>query len=289
MKPTGDVSVLGTGAIGTAVARVLLAAGLSVVVWNRTPSHAAALLDVGARLAPSAAAAVTASPLSLLCLTDHAAAAEVLESLPASEGLGPRRTVAVLATCTPDEALTAHRLLEERGLDHLDAGVQTAPGDVGTQSALFLLAGPQPAYSRNREIFDRLGRVRYVGADPASAAVWDLALFGLWYDAQVGLLRALELTRAVGVDPRAFADAATTQLGHVVSGAAATASEVAEGDYPAGPASLAEHLPLLRQLVAARRTARTGTGGIEAIADLVAELVSHGHGSAGLSAVVGGW
>lgn len=278
-----QVSVLGTGAIGTAVARALLAAGRPVLVWNRNPSRAAAALALGARLAPSAAEAVAASPLTLVCVTDQAAALSVLDPLPPAPA---RRTVVVLATGTPEEALAVHALLGERGHDHLDGGVGTGPADVGTSRGRFVLAGPRAAYSRHRETLDLLGRVQWVGDDPAAAAVWDLALFGLWYDAQLGLLRALELTVAAGVDPRTFAAAAAEQLGHVVAGAPATAAEVADGVHPAGPASLAEHLPLLRQLVASRRTARTGDGGLASVEARVAELVAGGAGAAGLGAVL---
>ena len=285
---TDHVSVIGTGAIGTAVARTLLAAGRPVQVWNRTPSRASDALAAGAHLAPSAAEAVVASPLTLVCLTDQAAAESVLSTLPHVDGPGPRPTVVLLTTGTPAEAAAMHQLLGDRGLGHLDAGVQTGPEDVGSPRARFFLAGDRADFDRHRRTLELLGEARWVGADPTAAAVWDLALFGLWYDAQLGLLRALELTRGAGVDPHDFVEAAAAQLGHVVAGAAATADEAAAADYPAGPASLAEHLPLLRQLLESRRGATTGDGGLGAAERLVADLVSRGSGELGLTAVLGG-
>ncbi len=281
-----QVSVLGTGGIGTAVARALLAAGRPVRVWNRTPSRARLALAAGAEPAATAEEAVAASPLTLVCLTDQAAAASVLSSLPRLDEPGLRRTVVLLTTGTPDEAAATQRLLQDRSLNHLDAGVQTSPEDVGSRRARFFLAGERADFDRHQETLEILGEARWVGADARAAAVWDLVLFGLWYDAQLGLLRALELTQAAGVDPHDFVDAAVTQLGHVVAAAAATADEVATGDYPAGPASLAEHLPLLRQLVESRRGARTGDGGLVTAERLVADLVSSGAGDLGLTAVL---
>jgi 3-hydroxyisobutyrate dehydrogenase-like beta-hydroxyacid dehydrogenase len=283
-----QVSVLGTGAIGTAVARALLAAGRPVRVWNRTARRASLALAAGAEPAATAEEAVETSPLTLVCLTDRAAAASVLSTLPRLEESSPRRTVVLLTTGTPDEAAATHRLLHDRGLNHLDAGVQTAPEDVGSRRARFFLAGERAAFDRHRQTLELLGEAHWVGADPTAAAVWDLALFGLWYDAQLGLLRALELTQAAGVDPHDFVEAAVAQLGHVVAGASATADEVAAGDHPAGPASLAEHLPLLRQLVESRRGARTGDGGLVTAERLVADLVSDGAGDLGLTAVLAG-
>ena len=73
-----------------------------------------------------------------------------------------------------------------------------------------------------------------------------------------------------------------------MAGAAATAEEIAAGDYPAGPASLAEHLPLLRQLIESRRGARTGDGGLVTAERLLSDLVSDGSGDLGLTAVLAG-
>ena len=72
-----------------------------------------------------------------------------------------------------------------------------------------------------------------------------------------------------------------TTLGHVVAGARGTAEEVGTGQHPRGPASLAEHLPLLRRLVASRAAARTGDGGLPAVVEAVDRLVAAGAGERG--------
>src|SRR5918996_263690 len=52
----GEVSVIGLGAMGSALARALLSNGHRVTVWNRTSAKAEALVQDGAVLAHSAAA-----------------------------------------------------------------------------------------------------------------------------------------------------------------------------------------------------------------------------------------
>jgi 2-polyprenyl-6-methoxyphenol hydroxylase-like FAD-dependent oxidoreductase len=47
------VAVLGTGIMGSAMARNLIAAGLPTAVWDRSPSATAPLAEAGARVAPS--------------------------------------------------------------------------------------------------------------------------------------------------------------------------------------------------------------------------------------------
>jgi 3-hydroxyisobutyrate dehydrogenase-like beta-hydroxyacid dehydrogenase len=57
-----EVSVVGLGAMGSALARALRRDGHRVTVWNRTGAKAEPLVRDGALLAHSPAAAVSASP-----------------------------------------------------------------------------------------------------------------------------------------------------------------------------------------------------------------------------------
>ncbi|MEV4896471.1 NAD(P)-binding domain-containing protein, partial [Nonomuraea sp. NPDC055795] len=65
------VTVLGLGLMGEALARAFLRAGHPTTVWNRSPGKADRLVAEGARLAGSAAEAVAASPLVVVCLTGY--------------------------------------------------------------------------------------------------------------------------------------------------------------------------------------------------------------------------
>ena len=56
-----EISVIGLGTMGAALARTLLQNGYRVTVWNRTSAKAEPLVRDGAVLAPSAASAVSAS------------------------------------------------------------------------------------------------------------------------------------------------------------------------------------------------------------------------------------
>ncbi len=278
------VTVLGTGSIGTAVARVLLGAGREVHVWNRTPGRAAGLVGEGALLAPSAADAVDRSHLTLVSVTDHAAVQSLLEGLPGRPRAGT--TVVLLTTGSPEEVRRSARLAASRGLTCLGAGVQTAPTDVGTPRALFLYAGERPVFERHRDDLEVLGPARWVGPHPSTAAELDQALFGLWYDAQIGLLRAFEMTGNAGVPPTELVALAAAQLRHVVAGVETTARELAERDYPRGPASLAEHAPVLARLRESRRASRLGDGGLGEVARVVEELASGPGSGRGLTAVL---
>ena len=57
-----DVTVVGLGAMGFALARALVKDGHDVTVWNRTASRAEPLVKEGAALAPDLASAVPLAP-----------------------------------------------------------------------------------------------------------------------------------------------------------------------------------------------------------------------------------
>ena len=282
MTPTTNVTVIGTGAIGSEVATTLMSAGHRVVVWNRTPSRMADLVAAGAAAAPTPAEAARSAELVLATLTDYAAVDDVLRA--AGDGLAGR-TVVVLSTGTPDEARRAAAVAEQHGAAYLDAGVRTAPDDIGTDRASFLFSGPREVFDRHREVLQRLGGSRHVGEAPEAAATWDLLLFGIWYDAQLGLLRALAEAQRAGLDLAELADAAVIQLGHVVDAARSTAAEVGDQAYPRGPADLREHLAVVEQLERARIGGPLGTGGLADVRRRLEQAIAAGHGEKGLTAL----
>src|SRR5215210_5848586 len=71
------IAVFGLGRMGTPMAHNLLAAGFSVVVWNRQPERVTALVEAGATAAPSPAQAAARADIILTMLTDGNATADV--------------------------------------------------------------------------------------------------------------------------------------------------------------------------------------------------------------------
>jgi 3-hydroxyisobutyrate dehydrogenase-like beta-hydroxyacid dehydrogenase len=258
-------AVLGAGTVGTAVARRLSASGHDVTVWSRSTGRAADLSG--------------AVSLVFVTVTDYAAVHEVLDRVDTSG-----RTVVVLCTGTPGDARAAAARVGE---DYLDAGLQSSPDAIAAGDATILYSGSRSAYERHRATLALLGPPRFAGERPEAAAVWDLALFGLWYDAQLGLLRALDTVRDAGIDVAAFAETAGTQLGHVVAGVPATLAEMQQGVFPAGPADLAGHRTVLRHLIELRAGRRLGDGGLPDVVAALDALVAAGRRSDGLTATIG--
>ena len=91
-----QVSVVGLGAMGSVLARVLAEHGHDVTAWNRSGMggpRAEGLREAGVREAATPAAAIAASPLTVMCVTDYPAAEEVLDAPGATQSLAGRTLV----------------------------------------------------------------------------------------------------------------------------------------------------------------------------------------------------
>ena len=95
-----DVSLIGIGPMGAALARTLLAEGKRVTVFNRTAEKAKALEKEGAVVGESVEAAIMASTLVVVCLADYATARRLLEPAATRENF-ERRVIVHLSTGTP--------------------------------------------------------------------------------------------------------------------------------------------------------------------------------------------
>ena len=95
-----DISVLGLGRMGSALARSLVNGGHGVSVWNRSAARMQPLVDVGAAPVATVAAAVGASPVVLVCIDDYPSTRALFEAADVVEKLSGR-VVVQLSTGTP--------------------------------------------------------------------------------------------------------------------------------------------------------------------------------------------
>ncbi|PPK61597.1 NAD(P)-binding domain-containing protein [Actinokineospora auranticolor] len=186
-----SITFLGLGNMGTAIVRTWLKAGYAPTVWNRTPAKAEALAAEGATAAPTAAAAVEAADLVVVCLLDDATVTRVLADLDlASKG------VLNLTTSTPGQA----RAHAERhpGARFLDGGVMATPPMIGTPGAVILYSGDRDVFDRHADPLRVLAAADYLGDDPGHASLYDIALLSGMYGMFAGVAHALAMVRAQG-------------------------------------------------------------------------------------------
>ncbi len=195
------VAVLGTGTMGSAMARSLLRAGLPVRVWNRTPERAAPLAPHGAIVLHTPRAAVAGADVVLTMLTDADAVAETLPE----RGPFARDAVWIQASTVGIEGCRRlAALAEERGLVYVDAPVLGSSEAADQGDLVMLASGPASARERCEPVFARLAhRTLWLGRAGLGSRLKVVA--DAWLlTSVVNLAETLSLADALGVDPVAF-------------------------------------------------------------------------------------
>ena len=191
-----EATVIGLGAMGSAVARALLRGGHRVTLWNRTEARAEPLVQEGAALAPDLSAAIGASPVSIICVDGYDVTGEIL-SAPDVDSQMAGRTMVQASSGTPQEARDAERCAHAQDAAYLDVNIWAYPDQMGTPDARLVVAGTEEAYHRCESLLEALaGTVVYYGEQVGAAATLESAMSSFYYGAFVSMIHAA-LTRPV--------------------------------------------------------------------------------------------
>ena len=151
-----DISALGLGLMGSALARSLVDGGHAVTVWNRSPAKMQPFVDLGAAPADTVAAAVEASPVVLVNIDDYPSTRALLEAADVVEKLSGR-TVVQLSTGTPQEAREFEAWFGSQGAEYLDGALLCYPEDIGTPGATIVYSGRRSTFDECEALLTSLG------------------------------------------------------------------------------------------------------------------------------------
>ncbi|MCF7221365.1 NAD(P)-dependent oxidoreductase [Marilutibacter chinensis] len=203
LQHEGDVSVIGLGEMGGALARTLLRKGWRVTVWNRSPMRARALAAEGARTANDPVEAVAASPIVIVCLSNYPAMREVLGRC---DGTLAGRVVVQLGNGTPQDARDGAAWAESRGAHYLDGTILAWPSQIGGEHTVILASGSDDAFARARDALQALaGASAHTGTRVDEAAALGAATLAYLAGHWIGMAHASLLCQSEGLDVQAFA------------------------------------------------------------------------------------
>ncbi|WP_433162402.1 NAD(P)-dependent oxidoreductase [Kribbella sp. CA-247076] len=278
------VTVLGLGAMGTALARAFLAAGHPTTVWNRTPGRSRELDALGAVRAASAAEAVAAGPLVVVCLLDDSTVRATLEPL-AADLTG--RTLVNLTSSLPSQARALAEWAAGHGVDFLDGGIMAVPVLIGGPQAFILYSGSTAAFEQYASDLKAAARPAYVGKDPGMASLHDFTLLSAMYPMLGGAAHALALISGEDISPTAFTDDYLVPwLSAMLGQLPAMAKDLEHGpDGPAG-SNLAMQANGFHELVDLAVEQGVDPAMIAPMEKLLQRAVSEGHGDEDLAALV---
>ncbi|MGW4502823.1 NAD(P)-dependent oxidoreductase [Micromonospora sp. NPDC004336] len=274
-EPT-PVTVLGLGPMGQALAGALLAAGHPTTVWNRTADRADALVSRGARRASTAAEAVRASPLTLVCVIDYTAVRAIVE--PAADALAGR-TLVNLTADTPERARAMATWAAERDVDYLDGAIMTPAPTIGGPAALVLYSGAERTWRAHRDTLASLGGTAdWRGADPGRAAAHDVALLDVFWTAMHGVAHAFALARSEGIAAGDLAPYARGIAGLLPDLVDDLARRVDAGDHTADFSNVASAAAGMAHVVEAAEAHGIDSGPLRAAGAVADRAIRAGHG-----------
>ena len=200
--PIPTVGLVGTGRMGSAMARALARSGMPLVVHNRNRDRAEALADeLGARVADSPAEVAAAADVTLTMLADDAAVAAVYGG---ERGLlaGARRgsVLVDLSTVTPDALRAFDPAARAAGVGLLDSPVSgsTATAEAGQ---LTLMVGGEPGdLERARPALEPLAKAIFHLGPLGTGAAMKLAVNTLIFGLNGAVSEGLVLAELAGID-----------------------------------------------------------------------------------------
>ncbi len=199
------IAVLGSGIMGAAMARNLLAVGMEVRVWNRTREKAEPLADDGAEVADSPAEAARGADFVLTMLADADAVAEAVGGEDgALSTLGDDGVWLQTSTVGLEGYERLAGIADEHGVAYVDVPVLGTKEPAEQGQLIMLASGPEEVQERCQPVFDAVGSQTF-WLGPAGTGSRLKVVTNNWIVGLLGLLaETIALAQATGVDPSRF-------------------------------------------------------------------------------------
>lgn len=282
VKP--PVTVLGTGSMGSALARAFHAAGHPTHAWNRSHDRAAPLAAAGVTVHRDIAEAVRASPLLVACLTTTEATRESL--LPAAADLSGRDLI-TLNSAIPLQAREFARWAGESGARYLGGAIKNVPAAVGDPDTLLYFGGARAVFDEHIDTLRALGGdLEFLGPEPDLAALYESAVGATLLPALLGFLEGAAVLAARGLPAHTLVPYSVKWLRMIESLLPVLAAEIDDKDYT----RLGASIDLFHTAGAddAQLAAETGVdlSWHAPMHDLLARAVAEGRGEQSVTALV---
>jgi 3-hydroxyisobutyrate dehydrogenase len=203
-------AVLGTGIMGSAMARNLLRAGLRTTVWDRAASATAPLAEAGAEVAGTPADAVRDARVVITMLPTPDVVTSVIFDEDVAGAFARGAVWAQMGTIGEAASADIARRLGSLRPDVLfvDAPVSGSKGPAEQGQLLILASGPAAAQEVTRPVFAAIGRkTLWLGGEAGQGSRMKIVVNAYMSILIEGVAEALELAAQLGVDAAKLAEA----------------------------------------------------------------------------------
>ncbi|MEO7964953.1 MAG: NAD(P)-dependent oxidoreductase [Gemmatimonadaceae bacterium] len=230
------VGFIGLGRMGFPMCQRLLAAGYSLVVYNRSMDKAGALGGDGATVASSPAELAMRSDIVMACLDTHAASEAVF--LDDDGVVANARSGTLLidhGTLSPAVVRTLANGARERKLDFLDAPVSGGPEGASNGTLAVMVGGAMAPFERALPVMRAYGSTVQRMGDVGSGTHAKLVNQLLTFVHGAVAAESIAMAQRAGLDVEALATVLRASFGHSRM-LDRTLARVQAGNYDAGAA-----------------------------------------------------
>ena len=150
-----NISVIGLGSMGFALAETLLKADFNISVWNRTSSKAQKLENKGANICSTPNEAFKNSQFIVASLSNYEAWNNIIDSNQIDMDLSGK-TIIQLTTGSIEEVTALNDWVKKYNGDLLEGIISCFPSQIGTEESLILLAGSNNSINNCKDIISIL-------------------------------------------------------------------------------------------------------------------------------------
>ena len=150
-----NISVIGLGSMGFALAETLLKTNFNISVWNRTLSKAQKLKNKGANICSNPNEAFKNSQFIIASLSNYEAWNNIIDSNQIDMDLSGK-TIIQLTTGSIEEVTALNDWVKKYNGDLLEGIISCFPSQIGTKESLILLAGSDNSINNCKDIISIL-------------------------------------------------------------------------------------------------------------------------------------
>ncbi len=154
MKKT-NISVIGLGSMGLALAKTLLKSDSKISVWNRTLSKSQDLNNKGVHVCLSPIEALQCSEIIIVCLSNYEAWKNIIDSNQIDIDLS-KKTIVQLTSGSIEEVTDHSDWVKKHNGDLLEGAIISFPSEIGTKDSSIILAGNNEVIENCKDIISLL-------------------------------------------------------------------------------------------------------------------------------------
>jgi 3-hydroxyisobutyrate dehydrogenase-like beta-hydroxyacid dehydrogenase len=279
-----DISIIGLGAMGSALARAQMKAGRTVTVWNRSPEKAAQLVLDGAIAASSASEAITASPVTITCVKSHPQTLEVLRN---ASNVLPGKTIIELSTGGAKDAEELAGFLEGCGAAWMVGIINAYPHMIGGEDTVLSVVGTETQWAEYEPIIKTMGGGSvHVGDQAGMLAALFAGLFTVRQGFMWGMIYGALACKKAGIPLQTFSDLVPISMGMMKPYYDYFAATAPTGSYDDPPATMQTYAAALEDVLASFETLGARDELPRLFVDMTKKGITKGLGDKALTAVI---